>query len=291
MLFISHSAKDKAEALDVQRRLLERGYDVAQLFLDSDAESGIPVGSKWEEVLYARLKDCRALILLCSANWKQSKWCFAELVYAKAMGKEIFPVLLESCDIGGVAGQHQGVLVYKEGEAAYARLWAALESRHLSPQDDFRWNPEERALTSELLNAVNSAVETARDWGSGFVGVPHLLVGLASIPDGLLSRFLQKHSIPPQTWKESLRKTIKQLPIEARLSDTSLEPTEGLTHVFASAREFVIPVMPELTERVVLRSIFSVRTEYIERIARTIGIPLVDLGNDLAPRVTPFADS
>lgn len=133
MLFISHSAKDKAEALDIQRRLLERGYDAAQLFLDSDAESGIPAGSKWEQVLYARLKGCRALIVLCSENWQQSKWCFAELVYAKAMGKEVFPVLLEACDIGGVAGEHQGVLVYKEGEAAYARLWAALESRHLGP--------------------------------------------------------------------------------------------------------------------------------------------------------------
>jgi len=118
MIFISHSSKDKAAALDVQQRLLTYGYDASQLFLDSDAETGIPAGSKWEQVLYARLKDCRALIVLCSANWQESRWCFAELVFAKAMGKEIFPVLLEECSIDQVAAEHQAVFVYREGEAA-----------------------------------------------------------------------------------------------------------------------------------------------------------------------------
>jgi WD40 repeat protein len=143
MLFISHSTKDKATALELQQRLLQRGYEASQLFLDSDATSGIPAGSKWEQVLYNRLKDCRALIVLCSTNWQQSKWCFAELVYAKALGKEVFPVLLEACDLGGVASEFQGIRVYQEGEVAYERLWSALESRHLSPQDDFGWNPDE----------------------------------------------------------------------------------------------------------------------------------------------------
>ena len=68
MIFISHSSQDKGAALIVQQRLLGYGYDASQLFLDSDAETGIPAGSKWEQVLYARLKDCRALIVLCSAN-------------------------------------------------------------------------------------------------------------------------------------------------------------------------------------------------------------------------------
>src|SRR5215469_1985958 len=121
MIFISHSSKDKAAALDVQRRLLGYGYDPSQLFLDSDAETGIPAGSEWEQVLYGRLKDCRTLIVLCSANWQESKWCFAELVFAKAMGKQIFPLLLQECDIDQVVTEHQVVFVHKEGEAAYAR--------------------------------------------------------------------------------------------------------------------------------------------------------------------------
>ena len=143
MIFISHNSKDKAAALDVQRRLLGYGYDASQLFLDSDAETGIPSGSKWEQELYARLKDCRALIVLCSAKWQESRWCFAELVFAKAMGKEIFPLLLEECSIDQVIAGHQAVFVYKEGEAAYARLWDALDSRHLGPRDDFGWPPKD----------------------------------------------------------------------------------------------------------------------------------------------------
>ena len=143
MIFISHSSKDKAAALNVQQRLFGHGYDASQLFLDSDAKAGIPAGSKWEKVLYAHLKDCRALIVLCSANWQESKWCFAELVFAKAMGKEIFPVLLQECSIDQVAAELQAVHVYKEGEAAYVRLWDVLDNSHLGPRDDFGWPPKD----------------------------------------------------------------------------------------------------------------------------------------------------
>jgi WD40 repeat protein len=146
IIFISHSSKDKAAALDVQQRLLGQGYDPSQLFLDSDAEAGIRAGSKWEQVLYARLKDCRALIVLCSPNWQASRWCFAELVFAKAMGKEVFPVLLQECPVDQAVAEHQAVFVYKEGEAAYARLWDALDSRHLGPRDDFVWPPKDGDL-------------------------------------------------------------------------------------------------------------------------------------------------
>ena len=142
MIFISHSSKDTAAALDVRQRLLRHGYEASQLFLDCDAEVGIRAGSKWEQVLYERLKDCRALIALCSANWQESKWCFAEFIFAKVMGKEIFPVLLQKCSIDVVVTEHQAVFIYKEGEAAYARLWESLDNRHLGPRDDFGWPPK-----------------------------------------------------------------------------------------------------------------------------------------------------
>jgi hypothetical protein len=63
--------------------------------------------------------------------------------FAKAMGKEIFPVLLQECSIDQVAAEHQAVSVYKEGEAAYAKLWNVLDSRHLGPRDDFGWPPKD----------------------------------------------------------------------------------------------------------------------------------------------------
>src|SRR5687767_5624539 len=133
MIFISHSVKDREAALALQRKLLEKGYGANQLFLDSHAESGISAGSKWEQELYARLKECRALLAVCSHNLQSSKWCFAELVFAKAMGKPIFPVLIEDCSVDQVMGEHQSVFVHRDGDRAYARLFDALDNRHLGP--------------------------------------------------------------------------------------------------------------------------------------------------------------
>jgi WD40 repeat protein len=138
MHFISHSTLDKTSAVDLRDRLLARGYDSQQIFLDSDEDSGIAAGRKWEQVLYERLKDCRALIVLCSPHWQQSKWCFAELVYAKMAGKEVFPVVLADCDLS-IASEHQAVFVNREGESAYARLLDTLEARHLGPKDHLPW--------------------------------------------------------------------------------------------------------------------------------------------------------
>jgi hypothetical protein len=41
------------------------------------------------------------------------------------MGKDVFPVFLEPCEIDGVLAEHQAVFVYKEGAAAYERLRTA----------------------------------------------------------------------------------------------------------------------------------------------------------------------
>lgn len=143
MIFISHSSDDHDAATALHARLLARDYDPSQLFLDSDADSGIAAGEPWQQTLYARLKDCRALIVLGTQNWLDSKWCFAELVYAKASGKEIFPVLLEPCDFRGVLDEHQAVFVHRDGDAAWERLWRVLDTRHLGPRDDFGWPPKD----------------------------------------------------------------------------------------------------------------------------------------------------
>jgi WD40 repeat protein len=139
MLFISHSTRDKTEALKLHTLLLEQGYDPQQLFLDSDEQSGIGAGEKWKQVLYERLKDCHVLIVLCSPNWKASQWCFAEFVYADMNGKEIFPVVIADGDIGSIASEHQAVFVTKDGDTAYERLVAALEAKQLGPKDHLPW--------------------------------------------------------------------------------------------------------------------------------------------------------
>ncbi len=138
MLFISHSTKDKDAALDLQRRLREQGYACEQHFLDSDQRSGIRLGEKWEQVIYDNLRDCQALLLLCSPNWDQSKWCFAELAAAKMGGKQVFPLVLADCDRSSL-DEYQAVFLNQPDpaarEQAFERLFQDLESRGLGPKN------------------------------------------------------------------------------------------------------------------------------------------------------------
>jgi len=83
-LFISHSSKDKAWAERVHQALKKAGY---QSFLDSDADDGIHGGAKWEQTLYQRLRQSRALVVLCSAHWLASPWCVAEAMISRERGK------------------------------------------------------------------------------------------------------------------------------------------------------------------------------------------------------------
>jgi hypothetical protein len=141
LLFISHSSLDKEAANNLRHRLIGKGYSPDQIFLDSDRDSGIEPGADWERTLDNGLKRHRALIVLCSMNWEQSKWCFAELVHAKSQGKHVFPVVLENMELSGPISESQAVFPCKDGTSAYERLFESLENNHLGPTDDLGWPP------------------------------------------------------------------------------------------------------------------------------------------------------
>jgi hypothetical protein len=140
MLFISHRSKDQSAADQLKSWLVKSGYSEAQSFLDSDAASGIPAGSDWERVLYHRLQDCEALAVITSQNWSESKWCFAELVYAKQAGKQVFPLILDDAVYPAILSHQQAVFPGRDAYA-YQRLFAALANSHLGPKDRFEWDP------------------------------------------------------------------------------------------------------------------------------------------------------
>lgn len=118
-------------------KLGEHGY--VAIFLDVDPDYGIAAGKEWERALYHHLAVCRAVIALCSAAFMRSRWCFAEVVQAKALGKEIFPVKIEPCDPHDLLASRQ-VIDLSEGEKAWARLWAGLRQAGLDPNDSFDWD-------------------------------------------------------------------------------------------------------------------------------------------------------
>ena len=137
-IFISHSSKDAALAAELQRRLQQQGH--RSIFLDFDPASGIPAGRDWERELYTQLRACRALIVLCSEHTMASRWCFAEITHAKAMGKPIFPIKIAECEIDPVLTSRQAINLVRDGEAGYERLWAGLKAASIDASTLFDWD-------------------------------------------------------------------------------------------------------------------------------------------------------
>ena len=92
-IFISHSSKDRQVSGDIKAALDRLGFE--QAFLDFDKETGLDIGENWEKRLYEELSRCHAVVLVLTPAWLASKWCFAELTQARALGKVILPVLCE----------------------------------------------------------------------------------------------------------------------------------------------------------------------------------------------------
>jgi hypothetical protein len=137
-IFISHSNKDNAVAAEVQARLVQQGHRA--VFLDFDPEHGIPAGRNWEKELYARLRGCQAVIVLCSAHSMASQWCFAEITQARALGKHLFPVKIAACQLIPLLSEAQAIDLTLEPIAGYQRLWSGLKNAGLDPADRFDWD-------------------------------------------------------------------------------------------------------------------------------------------------------
>jgi hypothetical protein len=69
-IFVSHSSADRAFADELRDRLVAVGHRL--LFLDYDPEHGIPAGREWERELYAQLRSCQGVVVLCS-DWDGSR--------------------------------------------------------------------------------------------------------------------------------------------------------------------------------------------------------------------------
>jgi hypothetical protein len=139
-IFISHSSEDNATVTGISERLQRQGH--RSVFLDFDPERGIPAGRDWEKELYAKLRGCRAVILVCSEHSMESKWCFAEITQARALGKPVFPLKVADCEITPLLRDTQVVDLTRERETGYERLWLGLKEAGLDPANVFDWDGE-----------------------------------------------------------------------------------------------------------------------------------------------------
>lgn len=127
-IFISHSSGDNDIARELQQRLERLGH--TSIFLDLDPEKGIIAGVSWEQTLYRKLRACRAVIAVCTDNYLQSHWCFAEIALARMEGKYIFAVkvdpLSDSAKLPSILTEKQYIDLRSSREEGLQRLWRGL---------------------------------------------------------------------------------------------------------------------------------------------------------------------
>jgi len=137
-IFISHSSKDNQLAGEVREWLAGLGH--RSVFLDFDPADGIPAGRDWEQELYRNIRACRAVIVLCSRHSMASRWCFMEITHARALGKHLFPVKIDACDLDGVLSDRQVIDITGNREEALERLGRGILACGLDPADAFDWD-------------------------------------------------------------------------------------------------------------------------------------------------------
>jgi hypothetical protein len=137
-IFISHSSRDDAVAGELKARLEQQGH--RSVFLDFDPENGVPAGREWERELYARLRGCQAMVVLCSEHSMASRWCFVEIALARFLGKALVPIQVDDCVIPSTFTDVQLIDFRRDREQGYQRLWAGLRRAGLDPTEMFDWD-------------------------------------------------------------------------------------------------------------------------------------------------------
>jgi len=90
-VFLSHSGKDDKLSSELHAWLAEHH----EVFLDKHQRDGITTGDEWEERLYERLRWADVVVCAVTSNHVSSRWCFAEVAIAKALGRRLLPLTAE----------------------------------------------------------------------------------------------------------------------------------------------------------------------------------------------------
>ena len=139
-VFLSYKREDESVAIEIAELLHARGHQ--SLFRDLDPDHGIAAGRNWEKELYSQLRACRVVVILCSTISMKSDWCFAEIVYARALGKHVLPIRIEPCTLRPLLSDVQIIDFTADREDALRRLWRGLEDAGLDPAGSFDRDPK-----------------------------------------------------------------------------------------------------------------------------------------------------
>lgn len=163
-IFLSHSSADCdcAIASTVKRALEDMGF--ASVFLDFDAATGLHGGAQWEQELYVNLRKAAAVVPLLSEHFAQSKWCFAEVVTARQMGKCIVPLTLGNGTLMREFQDTQVISYEQDRLDGFPRLRRALERVGLIGANDFVPHPARSPYPGLMyFDEKDAAVYTGRE--------------------------------------------------------------------------------------------------------------------------------
>jgi formylglycine-generating enzyme required for sulfatase activity len=171
ILFISHSSRDNARAIQVRDWLRANGW--SDVFLDIDPSQGLAPGHRWQEELKRAGERCSGVIVLVSPNWLASRWCQAEFLLADQLGKRVFPLIIATTMIEDLplelrANFQIADISIPENEAdGFERLAYGLKRAGLDPKD-FDWPPADQPKRSvyrglSSLDVQDAAVFFGRD--------------------------------------------------------------------------------------------------------------------------------
>jgi hypothetical protein len=146
-LFISYAHKDD-ESFAVFKPEIKEALNKSMFFtFDAWEDSGIPVGTKWDDYIQKKLKNCKIAILCVSDNFFSSTYIknseFNELIhnYNKAL---IVPIYFAACNIGTWQDLSE-IQFFKPPGTAYG----------LQPQENFSFE--------DLLKSPNISAENRKD--------------------------------------------------------------------------------------------------------------------------------
>ena len=161
-IFISHSSHDQQIADDLKTVLGRLGFE--QIFLDFDKATGIEGGENWEKRLYGELSRCHAVILVLTPNWLESKWCFAELTQARALGKVILPIICKPLGERIILPEIQAFDLLDWNESGLSRLEERLNSIANELARGFRFDPNRPPFPGiHAFEAEDAAIYFGRD--------------------------------------------------------------------------------------------------------------------------------
>ncbi|MCC6780523.1 MAG: TIR domain-containing protein [Hyphomicrobiales bacterium] len=161
-IFISHSSRDLKASDEIKSVLARLGFE--RVFLDFDKDTGIGAGESWERRLYEELLRCHAVILVLTPSWLASKWCFAELTQARALGKTILPIMCEPLGERFVLPEIQAVDLLDRNPSGLSRLESRLRAITNELARGFKLDPLRPPYPGiHAFETVDAAIYFGRD--------------------------------------------------------------------------------------------------------------------------------